>query len=476
MRNTSNPYLRKITLFLAVIGTILTISLPQAGLAFSFNKNNLLNNTDLFNWQSMNEGRIQRFLNTLGGALKDVSGYNAQGERKSAAGLIAEAAAKYRLSPQFYLVLIEKESGLVRARKTASQELIDRALGYGCPGDCDPAYFGFGTQVDSAGNRIQNGYLADMQSRGYTVSGWGVGIPKTTVDGIEITPDNEATAALYTYNPYVGAYGGGDPRWGGNSLFAKIWQEWFSVRYFDGALLRARGEAGIWLIKDGKRHPFHSRSAFYSSYDPEKVIDVDPLVLEAYPIATPIKYPEFSLLQSPDGGVYLLADGKKRPIRSREVFRQLGFNPEELIHVSYDDLSIYPDGDEIKVDSVHPIGVLFQERESGGIVYVENGLRHPIYSKEILRSRFKYQRWTTVSRAELEQYPIGDPVKFKDGEIVTSPGADGVYLITDGVKRGIPSPGVFDQLGLKWSNLIWTTDRALDIHPTGEKITFEVEE
>ncbi|MFH0852894.1 MAG: hypothetical protein V1853_00610 [bacterium] len=453
---------------------ILALAFPLGVQAFTFNKNNLLNNSELMDWNSMSIGRVDGFLKKLGGFLSTVSAADHTGAVKSAAQIIVEASGRHRLSPKFFLIMIEKESGLVQSRKSDPYGLVDVALGFACPDGlgCSQEHKGFAHQVDAAGEKIRDGYLADLEKKGTTISGWGVGITKTTVDGIEVTPENEATAALYTYNPWVGKYGGGDQRWGANSLFVKLWQEWFSIRYPDGSLLRVRGEPGIWLIRNGQKHPFHSRSAFYSSYSMDYVIDIEAIELEPYPMGSPIKFPEFSLLQSPEGGVYLLANGEKRPIKSQETFRELGFHPEELIPVSLADLELYPDGEPVSPASSYPTGILLQSRETGGISYIENGQRHSIWSKEILRSRFKYRVWQQASQSEIDAYPLGDPVKFKDGEIVTSPNADGVYLISNGEKRAIPSPGVLNQLGLKWSNLIMTSDSALELHPTGEKLDY----
>lgn len=453
---------------------------PGTGQAFTFNKNSIITNLDLTDSRSMTPAYIQSFIRNLGGVLGQVRATDSTGVSKTAGQLILEASQRYKVNPKVFLVMIEKEMGLVRSVRTwtsSTQWRVDHALGYACPDStgCSAAGAGFARQVDKFGSTVRK-YLTDLSDpgRGYqTISGWAVGRTKTTLDGISVTPQNQATASLYTYNPWVGKYGGGDPRWGANSLFAKLWDEWFKIRFPDGSLLRVEGEAGVWLIKDGKRHPFKTRSAFTSSYDFSHVVDVPLSVLQAYPLGTGIKYPEFSLLQAPSGGIYLLADNKKRPIPSREIFNAIGFHPEEIIPVTWPELSFYPNGEPVSKPEAYPTGVLLQSRETGGIAYIENGIRHAIWSREILQNRFKYRTWKVVSQKEIERYPVGDPVKFKDGEIVTSPNANGVYFISNGEKRGIPSPAVFQQLGLKWSNLIRTTDAALRIHPTGQRINFE---
>jgi hypothetical protein len=65
-------------------------------------------------------------------------------------------------------------------------------------------------------------YFEDLDTRGTTVSGWAVGESKRSQDPCTITPANRATAALYTYTPWVGAYTDSCGRGGvgGSSLVA----------------------------------------------------------------------------------------------------------------------------------------------------------------------------------------------------------------------------------------------------------------
>jgi hypothetical protein len=56
-----------------------------------------------------------------------------------------------------------------------------------------------------------------------TVSGWARNRTKTTQDDISVTPKNAATAALYTYTPWVGEAGGGRAGVGGASLHHAVW-------------------------------------------------------------------------------------------------------------------------------------------------------------------------------------------------------------------------------------------------------------
>ena len=273
--------------------------------------------------------------------------------------------------------------------------------------------------------------------------------------------ENQATVNLYTYTPHIH----------GNYLFWTIWNRWFTKNYPDGSLLQVQGEQGVYLIQNGKKRAFLSRTALVSRFDPSRIIQVSKSELDAYEDGQPIKFANYSLVRSLETGRTFLIDGDtRRYIESPEVFRKIGFNPEEIIVVSEEELAPYAWGTNINMQSIYPTGVLLQSKETGGISYVENGVRHSIWSKEILQNRFSSRTPVVVEQATIDEFAKGDPIKFKDGELVTSPGMRGVYFISHGQRRGITSKEVFDSLGFKWENIIWTTDKALLIHDEGEPI------
>ena len=462
----------KPTIFIIVIITFLISSNPC--LAFHFDKNYLISDADLTDQTDMSQGRIQEFLSSKG-SLGSYITETVNGVQKRASEVIYDACQHYNLNPKYFLVRVQLEQSLITDR-TPSQRQLDWATGYGCPdgGSCNEEYRGFYNQINKSAESIRgDSYLGGLDKWNSTISGWGVGRTKTTLDGIEVTPENKATAVLYTYTPWVGKQGGGDQQYGGNSLLVDIWQEWFERHYPNGSLVRAQGETGIYLIYNNKKRPFWSRSAFYANYDPSQVITVSKSELDAYETADPIKYPEFSLLQTPSGGIYLYANGEKRAITSREIFRQLGFNPEEVLPATWAELDQIPEGDKITQADNYPTGALLQSRQTGAVTYVKNGQSYPIWDRAIMNSRFKSQNIIKVDQSEINRYPIAHPLKFKDGTLVTSPGTKAVYVITDGEKRPFASRDAFDQMGYQWNNIINTTDQALTLHPTGDPITLE---
>ncbi|MBU0598322.1 hypothetical protein KKF61_05030 [Patescibacteria group bacterium] len=453
----------------AVILSLVTFLLiPNIASALTFNPNLIISDNDLENGDSMSVNRIQRFLGNQGN-LGGYSTLDPWGNEKSAAQIIFDAGHYWTISPQYLLVRMQIEQSLITGALTDYR--LNWATGYGVCDGCsttDPEvikYRGFFNQVNWGARKIRESYLTDLENNGMTFTGWGPGITKTTGDGYNITPANDATAAMYTYTPWV---------YNANYNIWNFYNSWFAKNYPDGSLLQVHGEHGVYLIQNGKKRAFLSRTALISRFDASRIILVSYSDLDAYEDGLPFRFANYSLIRSTDTGRVFLIDGNtRRYIESPEVFRAIGFNPEEIENATEAELVSYSFGPNINMQSIYPTGVLLQSKETGGISYVENGIRQSIWSKEILQSRFPDKTPVIVEQATIDQYTKGDPVKFKDGELITSPGMRGVYFISNGQRRGIASKETFEALGLKWENLIWTTDRAVEIHIEGEPIDIE---
>ena len=207
-----------------------------------------------------------------------------------------------------------------------------------------------------------------------------------------------------------------------------------------------------------------------SRFDPKKIITVTKADLDKWEIGPPIRFHNYSLLHVPDGSVYLLVDDELRHIVSMEVFRSIGFNWDQVIDVQQSDLAGYRVGLDVTTSSAYPTGALLQDRSSNGVYYVDNGFRYPIYSPEIMKANFLNKPITRVAPEQLQQYWLGDPVKFRDGELIRAIDDSKVYVIADGLRRWIPTEVVFDKLVYRWDNVIITSAQAVQVHPLGESI------
>jgi len=187
-----------------------------------FDKNAVLTDKALRDTGALTAADIQAFLDeTPWGRASVLADYAEDG--KSAAEIIYEAATKHGINPLELLVRVQMEQGLV-SKQTASDESITLAFGCGCPHSpvCSPKYEGFANQADCAAGTLSRSMDRALTSNG-TASGWKKGEEKLTQDLVEIVPANAATAALYTYTPWVGEAGGGKKGIGGVSLHHTVW-------------------------------------------------------------------------------------------------------------------------------------------------------------------------------------------------------------------------------------------------------------
>ena len=203
-----------------------------------FDKNNVITDAELTAVDAMSVARVQAFLEkTPYGTRSALAGHQEGG--KTAAQILHESAVKFRINPLVLLARVQLEQGLI-AKTAASAYTLDIAFGCGCPDSpvCGPKYLGFTNQATCAANSLRKN-LDRQKDGGSTLSGWKVDQAKKTQDAIEIVPKNAATAALYTYTPWVGESGGGKAGVGGTSLYFRVLK-----RFADALANQVKADAG----------------------------------------------------------------------------------------------------------------------------------------------------------------------------------------------------------------------------------------
>lgn len=453
-------------LFLGSTAAILLAS-PLTGLA-AINHNYLVSDTEMERVDSMGLGDIQTFLDqrgVLGTRFFD----DVDGVTKTSAEIITRVASTYQLSPRFLLTLLQREQSLVESKSITARQ-TDWAVGYAVCDDCDrdhplvAAYKGFAQQLEGASKRIRNFYLNDLANTGKTQTGYGPGLTKI-VDGAPVTPQNNATAVLYTYTPHLN----------GNLNFARIWKRWFSREIPDGTVIRTE-DGAFWLINDGTRRKFANTSALVSRANMKDAVQLPLAVIEDYEEGMEIRYANYSLFHGPDGTNYLLDGDTIRPIASQEVFRQIGFNPLELEDVSVEELASFVPGTPITTATLYPTGGLLQLKNTGGVYWVKDGIKHPIPAKEIMTARFPKKKLTPVSADALDDFTPGEPLLFADGMLIGATGDPTVYVVSRGERRPITSEDAFKAVGWNFKNVIWASPAVIELHPLGAPIETPQEE
>ncbi len=173
--------------------------------------------------------------------LKD---YSENGQ--TAAQIIYNIAQQYKINPQVFIVLLQKEQGLVTDTWPLSNQ-YQKATGYGCPDNsvCDSQYFGLTNQLNQSGrmfraifNNSPNWYSPYVIGTNNIL--WN---PVTSCGSSSVGIENHSTQALYDYTPYRpnqaalnAGYGTGDSCSSyGNRNFYLYFTDWFgSIRYTFG--------------------------------------------------------------------------------------------------------------------------------------------------------------------------------------------------------------------------------------------------
>lgn len=439
-----------------------TALIPPEMLAQGFNPNAILDDRDLFELGDWNVDRIQRFLTSKQSALATMQITDIDGVLKRPADIVWRVAGSYKLNPKYLLAVMQKEQSLVEDTTLTSRQL-DWAMGFGVCDSCgmnDPAiqaYKGFANQLEYAAKQHRERYLFQLLGRGTTVSGQAPG--KTTlIDNIPITPANQATAMLYTYTPHLH----------GNENLWLIWRRWFARSLPDGTIVaNTLHPEERYLIRDGERRPLSP--AVYASLvsTPDKVLSLSEADLGPYPEGEALTFPNFSLVENASGTRFLLSGTKKRTIVSQRVFRQLGFTDDEVILASDADLSDYEDGPDLTADSRYPTGLLAKDPK-GAYWYIEDGTRHLIPDKTLLKLYFRGRPARTLSSAEWKKYPVAEPYRLHDGELVRGSKEASVYVVDHGQLRVFPSADVFVALGYAWKNVLTLPDSLLKGYPKGD--------
>jgi peptidoglycan hydrolase CwlO-like protein len=139
---------------------------------------------------SMTEAGIQAFLTAQGGALKSYSGPDHNGVTMTAAQMIADAAAAWKVSPKVILVTLQKEQSLISDR-SPSRNALDWAMGCGKTDSVTyEQYKGFGNQIWGGAQKL-------ISNRAF----WHSGI-SLVIDGTVVYPTNASTCAQYRYTPH----------------------------------------------------------------------------------------------------------------------------------------------------------------------------------------------------------------------------------------------------------------------------------
>ena len=409
---------------------------------------------------------------------------------RSAAQIIYDAAQEFSISPQVLVVLLQKEQALVTDTWPLDGQYRS-ATGYGCPdtAPCDSEYYGFTNQVSWSArmfraimNASPTWYTPYIVGNNYIQYN-----PNASCGGSTVFIQNRATQALYNYTPYQPNQAALDAGWGtalpcgayGNRNFYLYFTDWFGPTTRN--LITTIGD-GVYLVEDGAKRAFPNEITFLSySYRWSDVLSISNAELNQIPDGVVIPYNvhfrDGLLVRSPSGGMYIVANGTKRPFPNEGTFFSYGYTYSDASLISTTELNLIPDGVALSYNVNLRNGHLVSS-PSGGMYVVDNGTKRA-FPNEItfLSYGYTYSDALVISGAEISLIPDGMAmpykVLFRNGRLITSP-SKGVYRVENGAKRAFPNEITFLSYLYKWSEVLSISSTELNLIPNGTNMPYNV--
>ncbi|HVE92154.1 MAG TPA: N-acetylmuramoyl-L-alanine amidase [Actinomycetota bacterium] len=189
---------------------------------------------------------------------------------------------------------------------------------------------------------------------------------------------------------------------------------------------------------------------------------------DSYPGGAPLPMRDGTLIIYPSsrGYVYIVTGGVRRAFATEQDFVRGGFRWESVRWVPDSTGTMIPEGPAFDPAAPHVDGTLIKG-SSTMVWLIQNGLRRPIPSEGIYLSwAFGWGEIVNVQDSQLLLYAEGPALGFRDGSLIGTP--DGrVWVISEGQRRYISGPTSFQAFGYDWRAVRPATDAEAAHTPRG---------
>lgn len=229
------------------------------------------------------------------------------------------------------------------------------------------------------------------------------------------------------------------------------------------SLIKAKNSPAVYMVEDEVKKPILSAEVFEENgLDWNEIETVDEDELGSYPEGEPLNYPDGTLVKGSGSAVYVIGDGRKKPVKSVNAFLGLGYKWGQIKNIRDAELEKYEDGAMIEDGSVHPEGALIRVKGTSGIYQIKGGKLNPITSREAFEANnLKWNKVLEVAKEQKEKFKQGSELNYPDGTLLKGDGA-GVYIIDKGVKRAFKSTEDLNSLGYKAAKALKVKENILN--------------
>ncbi|MBP9728291.1 MAG: hypothetical protein KBD27_02845 [Candidatus Moranbacteria bacterium] len=134
----------------------------------------------------------------------------------------------------------------------------------------------------------------------------------------------------------------------------------------------------LYALREGILYPFVSEQAYLSRYR-EDSGEANPDILSRYPISDIwLGFRVGSLLSNATGVFIVVSETEVRPVGSAEIFLALGYNFDDVIPVSEEELGVYKRGRIFLLGIPHPDGTLLLDQDTETYFLIDAGSKRPL--------------------------------------------------------------------------------------------------
>ncbi len=134
-----------------------------------------------------------------------------------------------------------------------------------------------------------------------------------------------------------------------------------------------------YALRDGVLSPFVSDGAYHSRLPEGRAVPADASLLTLYPVSPQwLGYRVGSLLGNATGVFVVVSETEVRPVGSADIFLALGYNFEDVVSVSEEELGVYRRGRILLLGDAHPDGTILRDRDTESYFVVDARTKRPL--------------------------------------------------------------------------------------------------
>lgn len=235
----------------------------------------------------------------------------------------------------------------------------------------------------------------------------------------------------------------------------------------NGTLIKGDGP-NIYLIQEGKKHPFASPGALTSRFPKASPIILPEQQVAQYPDGPKIGYRDGSMITHPGPPVWLVTDGQRRRFASGAVLDRSGYPRGQMRHISIEEVHLHPEGPSITNPEEAPFNGTLVKGGGPTVYLIEAGGKRPIATPAILESRYTWKDVLKVTDSVLNRFPEGPGLGFPEGTLIRTSGGE-TSVISDQKRRPV-SPEKFEALKFQPDRVRPVSDVEAQVHQLGDPL------